>query len=204
LEAEPTARRAGWWFVAATVAVAAAAVLTWWIAGSDAVVPGSPQIDGERIASLPPQHTDTERLKGDPALVLHRKVGSGRELLRADDRVAPGDELLVSYRADDATHGVIVSIDGTGEVTLHFPADAAGSTALQQRGTVLLHTFELDDAPAFERFLFVTADEPIEVEQVMDAARALARGSDPLEAKLAAMQGWDVVDVPLVRQSPAQ
>jgi hypothetical protein len=108
--------------------------------------------------------------------------------------------VLVSYRADSEPHGVIVSLDGAGEVTLHFPEDASQSTALNGNGNVRLHAFELDDAPAFERFFFVTSTDPLDVAQVMDSVRALGQAKDPLTAELSVPAEWRVKDFPLVRQ----
>jgi len=69
---------------------------------------------------------------------------------------------------------VIVSIDGRGAVTLHFPADAGASTALEPGAHNVPDGFQLDDAPSFERFFLVTSDAPIDVKTVVAAAEALA------------------------------
>jgi hypothetical protein len=199
VEAEPASRRPGWWFVTATLAGAAAVALAWWIARPDALVPASTGIDGEKVASLP-QQPDVTRIKGDPRLMLTLQDGARTTTLGKHDRVAPGDSVLVSYRADTEPHGVIVSLDGAGEVTLHFPADETQSTALKPNGTVRLHAFELDDAPAFERFFFVTATDPLDVAQVMESVRALGHAKDPLTAELSVPREWRVKDFPLVRQ----
>ena len=47
---------------------------------------------------------------------------------------------------------MIVSYDGRGVVTLHYPNVARASAELRAGGAVPLdHSFELDDAPLFER-----------------------------------------------------
>ena len=98
--------------------------------------------------------------------------------------------LSIAYRAEDAPYGVIVSVDGAGEVTLHFPADETGDTTLQQYGNIRLpHAFELDNAPDFERFYFVTADAPLSPRAVLAAVPTAA--FDP---------SWTIVEVPLVRE----
>ena len=201
VEAEPASRRPGWWFVTATLAVAAAVALAWWIARPDALVPESTGIEGEKVASLPPeQQPDVTQIKGDPRLVLTLQEGARTTKLVSGDRVSPGDSVLVSYFADTEKHGVIVSLDGAGEVTLHFPADETQSTALVPNGTVRLHAFELDDAPAFERFFFVTSNTPLDAAQVMESVRALADAKDPLTAAPSVPENWRVKDFPLVRQ----
>ena len=81
------------------------------------------------------------------------------------------------YRLED-----VVSLDGRGAVTLHHPATLNGSTALTPGDAVTLdHAYELDDAPGFERFLFVTSDAPLDVATVLEAAHVLAR--QPSEAR---------------------
>jgi hypothetical protein len=125
---------------------------------------------------------EVTQVKGDPMLLLHRKRGAVVERLAAGQATArAGDRLQISYRAGGARHGVILSLDGAGGVTLHFPALAGGSTRLAGKGLVSLdHSYELDDAPGFERFWFLTAAEPIDVASVLAAAESLAR--DPQRA----------------------
>ncbi|MFP2913278.1 ActD protein, partial [Pyxidicoccus sp. 3LFB2] len=104
------------------------------------------------------------------------------EQLEDRARARRGDVLQVSYVSGGRAHGVLVSVDGRGAVTLHHPATLSGSTALTPGETAALgHAYELDDAPEFERFLFVTAEEPLDVASVLEAARTLA--SQPSEAR---------------------
>jgi hypothetical protein len=70
----------------------------------------------------------------------------------------------------------VVSIDGRGFVTRHLPSDGTRAAELDVRGPVTLASaFELDDAPAFERFFFVTSAEPFAASVVTEAAADLAR-----------------------------
>lgn len=145
-------------------------------AGDGEVSPGIGDI-GEGIG----EDGDT-RAKGAPRLLLHRKRGARVERLDArNDQARSGDRIQISYSAGEAVHGVILSIDGAGAVTLHYPVAQAASTALR-RGRVasLGHSYELDDAPGYERFLFVTSAAPIDVADVVARAEALAR--DPQRA----------------------
>jgi hypothetical protein len=122
------------------------------------------------------------RPKGSPRLLLHRKRGTKAEPLDVRrDLARAGDRIQISYRAGDAVHGVILSIDGAGQVTLHYPAQPVGSTVLKRDGAVSLgHSYELDDAPSYERFLFLTSAQPIDVAAVLASANQLA--SDPHRA----------------------
>jgi hypothetical protein len=131
---------------------------------------------------------ETILLKGDPALVIHRRLPQGSEALKPGDPARPGDQLQLSYVPKDANHGVILSIDGRGQMTLHFPADASRPTTLEHKDLVSLpFSYELDDAPGFERFVFVTSRLPIPVDRVLEAAGKL--GADPLR-ELTLPPGW--------------
>jgi len=64
-------------------------------------------------------------------------------------------------------------------VTLHFPDAETASTKLESEGEQLLdQAYELDAAPAFERFFFVTSSAPIDQKRVLIAAERLARTRD--------------------------
>jgi hypothetical protein len=81
----------------------------------------------------------------------------------------------VGYHAAGHAYGVIVSIDGRRLVTLHLPRDGERAVPLGREATVLLdHAYELDDAPRWERFYFVTGNEPFLVSAVVIAAERAA------------------------------
>ena len=86
------------------------------------------------------------------------------------------DVLQLSYVAVGRKYGVIFSIDGRGIVTVHYPYAENGATPeLEQGGEIYLrYAYELDDAPLFERFFFVTSDKPFNIAIVEKAARLLA------------------------------
>jgi hypothetical protein len=123
------------------------------------------------------------RLKGGSAhLNVYMKTAAGARLLEQGDSVTAGTILQVGYVSGDYRYGEIVSIDGRGEVTLHFPLSAVTGQSLEGEGEVLLpYAYTLDDAPAFERFFFVVSKRPFSVETVLEAADRLAQ--KPEEAK---------------------
>ncbi len=133
-----------------------------------------------------PGHEDYVGAKGvaapSPALQVFRcQRGGAEEALQDGDLAQAGDVLQLAYLPGRATHGVILSIDGDGGVTLHFPECAGCGTALQgDRCTLLASAFELDQAPRFERFFFITAREPLPTAAILEKARALA--ADPERA----------------------
>lgn len=124
------------------------------------------------------------RIKGSPsALAVYRRTAGGNEALADGALARPGDLLRLGYRSPGRRYGVILSIDGRGIVTAHLPPQGATAPALQDGGTVLLDSaYELDDAPAWERFYFVTAGHAFEIAPIVAAAHRAARGRrDPPE-----------------------
>jgi hypothetical protein len=117
-------------------------------------------------------------------LLVYRKAGDMAELVGDGTEARAGALLQLAYVAASERYGTILSIDGGGGVTRHFPADEGGSTLLSLNKRVLLQSaLELDDAPGFERFFLVTSAAPVDVGAVMAKAVELAR--DPAAAKRA-------------------
>ncbi len=125
-------------------------------------------------STAPP--ADEDRLKGlTPALTVYRRTPEGSETLADGAPARAGDLLRLGYVSAGRGYGVILSIDGRGAVTLHLPPNGTRAAALRGGGTILLDAaYELDDAPAWERFYFVTAAEAFDVEPILDAARRAA------------------------------
>jgi len=123
---------------------------------------------------------DADRIKGlQPSLAIYRRTAAGSEKL-ADGSVArAGDLLRVGYAGAGRGYGVILSIDGRGTVTLHLPPAGERAAPLVSGGITLLEqAYELDEAPGWERFYFVTSDTPFDVAPIMTAARKASGGAD--------------------------
>ncbi len=131
------------------------------------------------------------RVKGlSPHLLIHRRTATGVELVAPGTPARAGDLLQLAYVSAGRGFGVILSVDGRGAVTRHWPAHGTDAAALTPGGEVLLpESFRLDDAPGFERFFLVTSDRPFAVAGALDAARALARRPDASEAPLPLTSG---------------
>lgn len=112
-----------------------------------------------------------DRAKGvGPRMYLYRKEGD--EAVRLENRtlVHEGDILQISYIASGAKYGFILSIDGNGCVTQHYPESGDNAALLSSEGEVPLeYSYKLDDAPSFERFLLITADSQFSVREVEQA-----------------------------------
>ena len=163
--APPARRRFPAWALSAAV-VAAALMLV-------AVLPRVRSTDG-----------DSDRIKGLlPGLAVYRKTDTGSEMLADGALAHRGDVIRLGYRAAGKPYGVILSIDGRGVVTRHLPPNGEQAASLQNEPTVLLdQAYELDDAPRWERFYFVTGEASFAVQPVIDAARRAASTPRPLPA----------------------
>jgi len=116
------------------------------------------------------------RLKGDSTkLYVYRKTNSDVEILPSETRGQEGDLLQLAYSTKDSKYGMIFSVDGRGTVTLHFPESPDSSTKLKSDEKVFLDSaYELDDAPDFERFYFITSDNPVKVNRILEKAEETA------------------------------
>jgi hypothetical protein len=120
--------------------------------------------------------TGTTRIKStDTRIYLYRKNNNEIEMLKNGSSAGKGDLLQIAYSSFKDDYGIILSIDGNGYVTLHYPADRNGSTKLIKKKKVLLNnSYELDDAPDFERFFFITSGNSLNINAVLHAAERLA------------------------------
>ncbi len=136
--------------------------------------------DRQHVASIDPaEKNDGIRIKGNPRVIIHRKHHDHAAILDHQAIANPSDLLQLSYFAAGRQHGAILSIDGRGATTLHFPDSPRASTALVRgRTTPLSHAYRLDDAPRFERFIFVTSATPIDPAVIIAAAERIANTPD--------------------------
>ena len=176
-------------------------VLPWWkrwaaYAAAGAVLVLAAVLVAPRIRQLssgPPSAAGgfQDLVKGAAAvdltrtqLLVYRKAGDQAELVGDGTEARAGALLQLAYVAASERYGTILSIDGGGGVTRHFPADEGGSTLLSLNKRVLLQSaLELDDAPGFERFFLVTSPAPVDVGAVL--AKAVELAKDPAAAKRA-------------------
>ncbi|MFN0063851.1 MAG: ActD-like protein [Myxococcaceae bacterium] len=135
---------------------------------------------------LQPRATEQERLKGaSPHLVVYRRQGSTMERLPPPAVARAGDQLQLRYVAAAARHGFVFSVDGAGQVTVHWPRGQATSGLLEPAAEVTLpHSYQLDAAPRFERFFFVTSAEPFDVKPVLAAAQNWVAAGQDVKAPL--------------------
>ncbi|MDH5720548.1 MAG: hypothetical protein OEZ13_07980 [Spirochaetia bacterium] len=116
------------------------------------------------------------RIKGDASkLFIYLQRNNRIDLLSEGSVVFKGDLIQAAYLSE-ADFGVILSIDGRGKVSLHFPLKENLTTKLNKnQKTKLPYSYELDDAPAFERFFFLFSDNEIDLKKVLRSAEILAQ-----------------------------
>jgi len=125
---------------------------------------------------------DTDvRIKGlDSKLIIYRMKGKEIEELKSSDTAREGEILQLGYIATDKfRYGTIISIDGRGTVTLHYPENSDSHDVLTMNKKVLLNkSYELDDSPSFERFIMILSDEPVDTSGIIKKAKKLAMNKD--------------------------
>jgi hypothetical protein len=167
------AKRASWLFAMPVLAAGVAALVL-------VARPHTTTTTGHEIAL-----EDDTRIKGLAKVHVYKHGKAGDAKLADGALAARGDLIQLTYNAGGrGNFGALISIDGRGHVTQHLPEGAAEiAPRLSAKGEVKLPSaYELDDAPAFERFFLITSDSPFAMSPVLDAARALA--ARPADARL--------------------
>ncbi|MFC2157136.1 hypothetical protein ACFLT9_04805 [Acidobacteriota bacterium] len=148
----------------------------------------------ENVLNLPIDNTqqDFSLVKGlqnidltKTQLLIFRKMSEEKvEILTDGSSAKAGDLLQLAYVAVQESFGMILSIDGRGSVTLHFPERIDDPTQLERSRKYLLpNAIELDDAPDFERFFFLTSTSPIAVEKILNSVEYDTKDPAGLDVK---------------------
>ena len=195
--AERQGRRRRRWLGGLGLAMSAATVLLV-VRGTSRPPAGEPASTDAPGEAASEAANETTRVKGSARLLAFRHAGQQAEQLGPDAVVRAGDVIQLRYNAGGRGYGVIASVDGAGVVTLHYPLreDAPPeATAMAPEPTSLPHAYALDDAPRFERFFFITSDDPLDVRQTLAALRALAHRHDSATARAelpAGLRQWSL------------
>ncbi|HSS40461.1 MAG TPA: ActD-like protein, partial [Polyangia bacterium] len=146
----PRPRRAPWLAMPVVLAGAVALVL-WARPGLRAPSPAA----GDGL--------EPTTVKGPPAaatrLLVYRHESNGDRPLPDGARADEGDLVQLAYRERHGGFGLLLSIDGAGAVTLHWPDQAGDSAARLETAAEarLPSAYQLDGAPGFERFFLITS-----------------------------------------------
>jgi hypothetical protein len=115
-----------------------------------------------------------ERMKGasDPVLVVYRQGKSGPERLSDRASVRPGDLLQAAYRVSKPVQGVLLSLDGGGNVSVHLAREGRSVALVPGNETNTPLSFELDRAPLYEVFFLFTSDKPFDLEPLRQTLKS--------------------------------
>ncbi|HEY7374491.1 MAG TPA: hypothetical protein VIF57_20165 [Polyangia bacterium] len=141
-----------------------------------------------------------------PRLYVYRHRAGADQQLTDGARAFRGDLVQLAYGSHEGGYGVVLSIDGRGKATVHWPEREGGAApALDASGEIRLpSSYELDDAPAFERFFLVRAATPFSVATAMEAARALAAQPSARKQLLALPAGFEQISLALDKTHGSQ
>ena len=126
------------------------------------------------------------RLKGlKQHLLIYKKSGSSVEKLTHNSFAKENDILQISYVSSGFKYGMIFSIDGRRAVTLHYPANIKDNSLLNPEGEIFLqNSFQLDDAPSFEKFIFLASNKTINVKETLNKITLLLESNNSIETFL--------------------
>ncbi len=106
------------------------------------------------------------RLKGSGQhqIRLYKQAGADAVLLKNGEAAKESDLVQITYVPGSYNYGVIFSVDGNGNITRHFPDASWQAEKLQKTGeeVPLSFSYELDDAPKYECFIFVASKNPFD------------------------------------------
>ncbi|GEM_PF-6920040 len=133
------------------------------------------------------QNNDGLRIKGGvDTLLLYRETATTPDLLTDGSEAFTGDRIQAVWRTEPGRWGLLLSVDGRGTWTYHTEAALKWTTAMRNGAQAFPWSITLDDAPDFETFYLVTANEDLDYDSVR---RALANSNLP--------EGWSVTKVTL-------
>lgn len=115
-------------------------------------------------------------IKGEPQIIAHLVNEAEPRQLTAGQAISAGDRVQLSIIGAGSAYAVVASIDGSNHVELHFPrGQGDGRIAVAGSPFSLPHSYELDDAPHFERFFLVASASPIDVAHVLEMVERLTQ-----------------------------
>ncbi len=114
----------------------------------------------------------SERIKGEEVGMMIYKKKSNEVLLLSDSsKVKAGDLLQITIKHLTSLYVVVFSLDGNGVVTRHFPVEGEHGFIEGQGLFTLPYSYELDNAPRFEKFFMVSSGHPIDVDSVISGVQ---------------------------------
>lgn len=121
------------------------------------------------------------RSKGlTPELSIYIDKNNSPAELFNNDFVSESDLIQLTYNAAGNKYGVIFSIDGRGVITLHYPENDNTTPFIDPNGShALPFSYELDDAPKFERFFFISSKQEFNISTILKSAEIIGNSGSP-------------------------
>ena len=114
--------------------------------------------------------------RGNPYIVIYKKTDTGIQILHNDEYIKEDDVVQIEYNKYSNPYGMIFSIDGNRNFTLHYPKYIDGSTLLGDKNINLLdYAYKFDNAPKFERFFFVSSNKAFKVKDLIANIKNFAK-----------------------------
>jgi hypothetical protein len=198
---QPQAHKKGewslWWRWSPAVAIVLTLAALPMLQSPDPsiVSPAATRIAPAATRTVPsPRLREQVRIKGDgPRLLLHRSAGTetgmsvtgnrkaaaGSTLLEKGAVAAEGDLVMIQYDAAGANYGLIISVDGSGVLTRHYPLEGQQAVSLGHGVVALEYAYELDAAPHWECFYLVTSDTAFDSEPILASIESMVIGPMP-------------------------
>lgn len=139
-----------------------------------------PNTPDERIAFAPTPDDGVRTKGGVPRLRVHLvdvRQMSATSLLDGDT-VATEAVLQVSMLAGPSKWTAVVSIDPSGNITRHLP-EQGDSSILVEGAIQAPHSFQLDPAPGYERFVLLQSDRPFAISDAGPTVQGSGAGRHP-------------------------
>ncbi len=112
-------------------------------------------------------------------LFLYRKNGNQADILKNGDAAKKNDILQIAYQIPKDRYCIIFSIDGNSSVTLHYSSSDKSAPEDSAPGKIFVpESYQLDDAPYFERFFMITSDKKIYDGDILSNAEKFALDRD--------------------------
>lgn len=156
--ARATPEKKAWWkfLVPLGAVVAAAAAFLVFVRGKGTHLP-----------------EDDLQVKGDAvSLVVHQATESGSRRLASGDAIHAGDRIRFEVDALKPGYFAIVGMDGTGEVSVYYPASGNQPLAYDPHTRLLDGAIQLDATPGDEHFFAIYAATPFTLDIVTHAMQA--------------------------------
>ena len=112
-------------------------------------------------------------------LFLYRKNGNQADILKNGDAAKKDDIVQIAYQIPKERNCIIFSIDGNSGVTLHYSSSEKSMPDSSKTGKIFVpESYQLDDAPYYERFFMITSDSEIRREEILSRAKKFALDRD--------------------------